>query len=304
MTFQPRMRSVREGITVLDDLKWRSWNGVIADLWHAECATGARGEYVSEHPRLFVVLDKIGGEFTTRLAPNGAPISSQRKAGSLSYIPARLPLWGRTERKLRIRHLDLHFDPEEIGERLGERLDPERLAEPRIMFGDERLLTLARLIAAECAGPDARHDLYGDGLTLALLIDLFQLGRKPERRRTPLASWQLRRVTDYIEANCAGSIRLQELATLVDLSQSYFSHAFKASTGLPPHQWQMQARVRKGQDLLLGGDRPLNEIAVEAGFSDQAHFTRVFRRVVGETPAAWRRSRHSVMVPARAESLA
>lgn len=297
MTFQPRMRSIREGITVLDDLKWRSWNGVIADLWQAECATGARGEYISEHPRLFIVLEKSGGEFTTRLEPNGQAISSRHKAGSISYFPAKMPVWGRTERKLHIRHLDLHFDPGEVGERLGEQLDPVKLAEPRILFTDERLLTLARLIAAECAEPDARHDLYGDGLTLALLIDLFQLGRRPERKRTPLASWQLRRVTDYIEANCAGSIRLQELATLVDLSQSYFSHAFKASTGLPPHQWQLQARIRKGQDLLLRGGRSLTEIAVEAGFSDQAHFTRVFRRVVGETPAAWRRSRQSIALP-------
>lgn len=291
MTFQPRMRSIREGITVLDDLKWRSWNGVVADLWHAECATGARGEYVSEHPRLFVVLDKLGGEFTTRLTPNGPALSTRRNPGSLSYFPAKMPVWGRTERKLRLRHLDLHFDAGGVSERLGEQLDPKRLAEPRLMVADERLLTLARLIAAECAEPDARHDLYGDGLTLALLIDLFKLGRRPERRRIPLAAWQLRRVTDYIEANCAGSIRLQELAELVDLSQSYFSHAFKASTGLPPHQWQLQARVRKGQELLLKGDRSLTEVAVEAGFADQAHFTRVFRRIVGETPAAWRRSR-------------
>lgn len=297
MTFQPRMRSVRDGITVLDELKWRAWNGVVADLWHAECATGASGEYVSEHPRLFIVLDKLGGDFTTRLEPNGPALPSPRKPGSLSYFPAKMPVWGRTERKLRIRHLDLHFDAGEINERLGEQLDPAKLAEPRVMLTDERLLSLARLIAAECAEPDARHDLYGDGLTLALLIDLFDLRRKPERRRTPLASWQLRRVTDYIEANCAGSIRLQELARLVDLSQSYFSHAFKASTGLPPHQWQLQARVRKGQDLLLRGDRSLTEVAVEAGFSDQAHFTRVFRRIVGDTPAAWRRSRQSIALP-------
>jgi AraC family transcriptional regulator len=293
MTFQPRMTSIREGVTVLEDLKWRSWNGVVADLWHAECGPGARGEYVSRHPRIFIVLDKLGGEFETRLQPNGPKLSPGGSAGSLSYIPAHMPVWGRAETGMRIRHLDIHFDPAEVGERLSEQLPPERLAQPNLMFNDERIFALARLIAQECAEPERRHDLYGDSLTLALLIDLFQPGRQPAPRRTPLSAWQLRRVTDYMAANCSENIRLQDLAALVELSQSHFSHAFKASTGLPPHRWQMQARVRKGQEMLIAGGRSLTEIAAEAGFSDQAHFTRVFRRLVGETPAAWRRGRRA-----------
>ena len=97
-------------------------------------------------------------------------------------------------------------------------------------------------------------------------------------------------MTDYITEHAAGTIRLQDLAELVGMSQSHFSHAFKASTGLPPHQWQLKARIERGQRLLASSERPLTEIAADAGFSDQAHFTRVFRRMVGETPAAWRRS--------------
>ncbi|SEG78110.1 AraC family transcriptional regulator [Bosea lathyri] len=293
MTFQPRMTSLREGVTVIGALKWRAFNGVVADLWHAECGTGARGEYVSEHPRLFIVLDKIGGEFETRLRPDMPGPTSHERDGSITYMPAGVPIWGRTRQRMQIRHLDLHFDPAEVSERLSERFDASLLAEPKIMFSNERILALARLIAAECAEPDARHDLYGDGLTLAVLIDLFQIGRKQPRKRSPLTTWQLRRVTDYMSAHCDDNIRLQDLAALVDLSQSHFSHAFKASTGVPPHQWQLQARVRRGQEMLVAGDRTLTEIAVEAGFSDQAHFTRVFRRVVGETPAAWQRSQRA-----------
>lgn len=292
MTFQPRMTSIREGVTVIGALKWRAFNGVVADLWQAQCETGARGEYVSEHPRLFIVLDKAGGEFETSLRPDMPGSTSQgRPDGSITYMPAGVPVWGRTERRMQIRHLDLHFDPDELSERLSERLDPTVLGEPQIMVSNERILTLARLIASECAEPHARHDLYGDGLTLALLIEFFQIARRQPRKRSALTAWQLRRVTDYMEAHCDDNIRLQDLAALVDLSQSHFSHAFKASTGVPPHQWQLQARIRRGQEMLVAGDRPLTEIAVEAGFSDQAHFTRVFRRLVGETPAAWRKSR-------------
>ncbi len=290
MGFQPRMRSTREGISVIGSLKYRVWNGVVADLWQAECAAGASGEYVSDHPRLFVVLDKVGGEFETRLSPAEPGVSSRGRGHSISFMPAGVPVWGQTQRRMRLRHLDLHFDPSEVSERLGEALSPELLTQPRIMFSNERILTLARLIAGECAEPQARHDLYGDGLVLAVLIDLFGVRASAPRRRTPLTSWQLKAVTDYITEHASGTIRLQDLAALVGMSQSHFSHAFKASTGLPPHQWQLKARIERGQRLLASGDRPLTEIAADAGFSDQAHFTRVFRRMVGETPAAWRRS--------------
>lgn len=289
MGFQPRMHSVREGISVIGSLKYRVWNGVVADLWQAECQAGAAGEYVSEHPRLFVVLDKVGGNFETRLSPTETGFSSRSRANAMSFMPAGVPVWGRAQQRMRIRHLDLHFDASEVNERLGEALSPDLLMQPRIMFSNERIQTLARLIADECAEPLARHDLYGDGLVLAVLIDLFGVRRNAPRRRTPLTGWQLKAATDYIAEHAAGRIRLQDLAELVGLSQSHFSHAFKASTGLPPHQWQLKARIERGQRLLATNDRSLTEVAVEAGFSDQAHFTRVFRRMVGETPAAWRR---------------
>lgn len=289
MGFQPDMRSVRQGISVIGALKYRVWNGVVADLWQAECQAGATGEYISEHPRLFVILDKVGGPFETTLNPSVPGLSSRSGAHAISFMPAGVPVWGRTQQRMRIRHLDLHFDAANVSERLGQALSPDLLRQPRIMFSNERIQTLARLIAGECAEPDARHDLYGDGLVLAVLIDLFGVRRDALRRRTPLTSWQLKAATDYIAEHAAGTIRLQDLAGLVGLSQSHFSHAFKASTGLPPHQWQLKARIERGQRLLAAGDRSLTEVAVEAGFSDQAHFTRVFRRLVGETPAAWRR---------------
>lgn len=294
MSFQPRMKSVREGVSVLDPLKCRAFNGVVADLWCAQCDRGARGEYVSVDPRLFIVLDLTGGAFETRLDPLGGREGPSRSS-SISYLPADVPVWGQTDERLRIRHLDLHFNPEAIAERLSERLDVALLAQPRIMFEDERIMALARMIAAECAASDARHDLYGDSLALALLIELFQVRRAQPRKRSSLTAGQLRRVTDYILAHCGTNIRLQDLAALVDISQSHFSHGFKAATGLPPHQFQLQARIRRGQAMLAAGERSLTEIAVETGFSDQAHFTRVFRKVVGATPAAWQRSRRSLV---------
>ena len=60
---------------------------------------------------------------------------------------------------------------------------------------------------------------------------------------------------------------------------------------MPPYQWHMKARLRRVEEMLADGDLALTQIAAEAGFADQAHFTRVFRRFYGLTPAAWRRAR-------------
>jgi AraC-like DNA-binding protein len=103
----------------------------------------------------------------------------------------------------------------------------------------------------------------------------------------------LRRATDFISENCTRNIRLQELAELTRMSQSHFSHSFKASTGLAPHEWQMRTRLEKAKELLSLDTQPLTEIAAETGFSDQAHFTKVFRKHLGTTPARWRKARQS-----------
>lgn len=284
------MTSHREGITVLEDLRWRRWNGAVADLWHAACDAGAHGEYVSQDARLFVLLDHTGGDLELKLGPSGNAAPGPMAPQHLSFVPAHMPLWSHMDQAMTLRHLDIHFDVATLAARLGEELDPERLATPRLRFVDARMLGLAQLIATACEDPDTHHELYGDALMLALFIDLMQLGRTPRRKRGALAPWQVRRVTDFIEANCLRSVRLQELADLTELSQSYFSHAFKAATGMAPYQWHMKARLKKVQDMLAEADMSLTEIAAVAGFADQAHLTRVFRRTLGETPGAWRRA--------------
>lgn len=291
MTFQPRMQNRIEGFSVVGGLNRRHWNGIVADVWDVECASYAGGYYVGRDPRLFILLDKRGaGESRIRLTPDGKETVEDWQCRPIAYIPADFEMWADLADHQFLRHLDLHFDVEAISRRLAEDLDPERLATPQLFFSDPRLLSLAHLIAAECTNPHPLHDLYGDGLALALIIDTMKLGKAPGRKRSKLAGWQLRRATDFIEENCLRSIRLEELAGLAGLSQSHFSHAFKASTGIAPHQWQMNARLRRAKQLLLKGTQPLTEIAAETGFADQAHFTRVFRKNFGTTPAHWQKA--------------
>jgi len=107
--------------------------------------------------------------------------------------------------------------------------------------------------------------------------------------RGGLPGWQRRRLVRFIEDNLSRTIRTEELAALVGLSRSYFFQAFQASLGQAPHAYLVARRVARAQALMATTDRPLSEIALACGLTDQPHLTRLFRRVVGTSPAAWRR---------------
>ncbi len=155
----------------------------------------------------------------------------------------------------------------------------------------------AQLIeAANCA-------LGGDGTAAQAHIarTLLLLQDKPERDPEPqkevagaLSTWRAQRVSAYIEANLSASIRIRDLAQLVGLSSSYFCHAFKRRYGLTVHVHLTCRRIEVAQQLMLSTSDSLSEIALSCGMSDQAHFTRAFRRVVGDTPNRWRQSQRAV----------
>jgi transcriptional regulator GlxA family with amidase domain len=109
--------------------------------------------------------------------------------------------------------------------------------------------------------------------------------------RQGLAPWQVRRVLAHIEANLGTPLRNKDLAAVARLSPFHFAVAFRNSVGESPHEHLIRRRVERAQGLMLSTDKPLSLIAIECGLADQAHLTRLFRRIVGESPAAWRRAR-------------
>jgi AraC family transcriptional regulator len=114
--------------------------------------------------------------------------------------------------------------------------------------------------------------------------------------RGGLTSWQIAKVMTHLEANMSVSIQIADLAKLVGVNSSRFCHAFKQSFGISPHGYLMRRRVERAQKLMLATGASLSQIAADCGLADQSHFTKLFRRFVGESPAAWRRAR----VPAQA----
>lgn len=111
----------------------------------------------------------------------------------------------------------------------------------------------------------------------------------PHRSRGGLARWQISRVDEYINEHLDHCIRTTELASLLDLSVSHFSHAFKQASGMTPLMYVTAARLEAARQYMLCSAQPLSEIALNHGFCDQSHFCRVFRRETGLSPQIWRK---------------
>ncbi|HRP61966.1 MAG TPA: AraC family transcriptional regulator [Phycisphaerales bacterium] len=107
-----------------------------------------------------------------------------------------------------------------------------------------------------------------------------------------LSKAQLSLVSMYIQRDIAKRLLVRELADLVGMSASCFARVFKNSTGQTPHAYILQLRVQRAAEIIAQGQAySLAQVAIQSGFSDQAHLTRAFRRLMKQTPAQFCRSR-------------
>lgn len=104
-----------------------------------------------------------------------------------------------------------------------------------------------------------------------------------------MASWQIKRVIQHIESELENALRIEDLAQLIDLSPGHFCRTFKTSMGETAHSFIIRRRIRRAQILMIETRNSLSQIACSCGLADQAHLTRLFRKMVGDTPMNWRR---------------
>lgn len=156
-----------------------------------------------------------------------------------------------------------------------------------IMFG------LAQALAGAMEQPDEGTAIFADSIALAFFAHIVRAyGGVPAGRQiasSGLASWQLQRARDFMNANLAGDPSIAEIANECGLSGSYFARAFKQTTGMPPYRWLTKQRVERAKELLQDPRQKLADIAQLCGFVDQSHLTRVFSRREGHSPGRWRR---------------
>ncbi|MGJ5176477.1 helix-turn-helix domain-containing protein [Bradyrhizobium oligotrophicum] len=159
---------------------------------------------------------------------------------------------------------------------------------------DSVVTNLAMALLPALMHPEQASKIFLDHAWRALTAHLLKAYGSPDARpqiaRGGLAPWQERRAKEMLLADLNGNLTLPDLAQACRLSCSHFSQAFRRTVGCPPHQWLLSQRVERSKELMLNSDQPLSEIALDAGFADQSHFTRVFSRIVKTSPAAWKRA--------------
>ncbi|MBV8591552.1 MAG: helix-turn-helix transcriptional regulator [Acetobacteraceae bacterium] len=165
---------------------------------------------------------------------------------------------------------------------------------PRLGDQDALIEQLALGIREALTDPDPGAQVYADQLARALGARLLRAhsNRVPQHiaPRGGLTRAQLARALEFMDANLSGSPSLQEMAGAAGLSPAHFIRQFKATVGVAPHQHLLRSRLERAKRLLRQTDRSVAQIAFECGFSHQEHMTRVFSRLTGTTPAAFRRT--------------
>lgn len=159
------------------------------------------------------------------------------------------------------------------------------LAQPATLH-QRGLSGLAARLAAELRSPDAHSPLLSEGLALELLATVARaVGNE---RGTTRPGW-LDRAEDCLRAGLSRGWTLDALSRALEVEPTRLVRGFRRHLQTTPADYLRQLRVDAARRLLSDTERPIADIALETGFTDQSHLTRVFRRCLGETPAAFRR---------------
>jgi len=216
-----------------------------------------------------------------------------RQPGSLSLIPAgMLPVMrAETEFDLVACALDsglvsaLDF---ELGRR------PKGELRLQLHFQDPAAQQLMTLLLADANEGFSTERLYTEHLSHALAVRMLYQGRqsRPEtnnRDASALPRHVLRRIIERMRCfSC--DLSLQALANESGYSRVHFVRMFRAATGYSPHNYLLNLRLERAQELLKQPSMSLIDIALDCGFSSHSHMSRLFHKIVGVTPSAYRRS--------------
>ena len=153
-----------------------------------------------------------------------------------------------------------------------------------LLIRDDLAAQLSRTLTEDLDG----GPLYAESVGQTILMRVLAL-RPSTSRVGALPKWRLRRVQEHLAANIAEPISLADMADAAGLSRMHFAAQFREATGCRPHEYLLQHRIERAKQMLVGTDTTLVEVALSVGFQTQSHFSTVFKRLAGDTPARWQR---------------
>jgi AraC family transcriptional regulator len=265
-----------------------SWDGVAADTIEF-----TRRELVSYRLRprshMLIISEQQTRDDGETLI-EGLPKSTLHEfSHKLSFVPSGHEFYGWQRPRVLPRFTYLYLDPKNRLLESELRFSDLELS-PRLFFFDQNLWESA-LKLKMLAGQD-NASAYAEALALVIAHELIRIERgiQPTHEvRGGLASWQKKRIADYIEEHLRDDISIRALAVIIRLSPYHFAHAFKQSFGEPPHRYVTSRRMLRAKSLLAGDTMSVTEIGRALGFVETSSFTTAFRRFAGITPSSYRR---------------
>lgn len=282
----------RPGVKVLASSDDRSWPAVYASLQHE---TPFEASFSAVDDQLIVLhLDSLvrvhrqlsRGDANRIIAPGG-----------LFMVPGGMDFSVRVDGGLHTLHVYLR---RALLEEVAATLLPGDPAHLEILplFGDtdpliERLLHGVRDALSEDNAWSLPCVDYLARAVAARLIHRHSSASPPapiNDRRQAIPPRQLAKAIEFMEAHLTQSIGLPAMAAATGLSPSHFARQFRLMTGKAPHQYLLQLRLARSEQLLRDTDTSIVEIAYACGFASQEHLTRMLKRSRGVTPAAYRKA--------------
>jgi AraC family transcriptional regulator len=265
-----------------------NWNGILVEQCQSPAST-----YEAELPALSDHwLSLHLGNSTHLIQKRGdRRHESILHEGDNLFIPAGQPsYWCQDKGGITCSPLFICLKPELI-QQVAEASDMDsRRFEFIHCFGqqDLQLHQIGMLILAELRSGGMMGKLYVESLTQILAIHLL---RNYSSLTQPIASQnnsftriQLQQAIDYIHTYLNRDLSLAELASVVNISPTYFASLFKQAMGISPHQYVIRQRVERAKSMLSKTDLAIADIALQVGFSSQSHLTQQFKRLTGMTP--------------------
>jgi AraC family transcriptional regulator len=210
--------------------------------------------------------------------------------GRVDVVPAFLSHWTNWDREVEFSVIAIC--PTLLNQTTQELMQREIELIPQFSINDLVIQQLALALKMEIQTGCMSGRLYGELLGTALaarLVHNYAVNKPFEFKSSSLPQSQLKRVIDYIKANLTQDLSILDLATLTGMSESHFSRSFRQSVGIAPYQYFMKQRVERAKQLLEQRSIAISSIALDCGFANQTHLTKVFRQMTGMTPKAYQK---------------
>lgn len=267
----------------------RPWCGFEATLFETSGGTASLPGTAVHH------LDMhVSAPVQTARSCDGVALRWLRTPGDIDLVPAgSRATWEDAKPSIFLR-IDLtpmlvHATAESLG------IAPETLSlAPQFQLRDPMLQQIAWALKAELENEEPMDRLYADSLGTALTVRLLRRYARRSTTSRGLTRRQWQAISDYIHDNLTADLSLNELASVASMPASTFKTQFKQTAGTPVHQYVVRRRVEHAMNLLAARSGNLNHVALNAGFVDESHMSRCFRRMIGMTPASFVRCGCSV----------